>query len=354
MARLLAVVVLPLVLVGVGLWVVFSGDEETEVRSVPVTRGTVIQHAVATGRIEPRFEVPVTSRSGGVLTRRFVALGQKVARDAPLVEVRPVVTELDMLNAERALRGAEESVETVEEFRLGKNLMGWFLRGLQGGDAIERMRRAAERGRSDAQERLQLVRDGKAEIGGKVIDYIVHAPIEGHVIELAAEVGEPVVPASSFGSGSPLLVLADLDDPVFRGSVNEIDAGRLVEAMRARLEIGALPGSAVNAEVEEISLRSRLQNNATVFDVKLRVHWPADLVLRSGYSAVARIEVARADDVLTLPERVVDYRGDRAVVRVVQGDGFTEKEVEVGLSDGLTVVIRAGLNETDEVLERVW
>ena len=217
------------------------------------------------------------------------------------------------------------------------------------------MERGVERSVADAAERLTLLRQGKAEIGGKVIDYVVRAPIEGHVIQLDAELGEPVVPASSYGSGTELLILADLDQPVFRGTVNEIDVGRLREGMRAELDIGALPGAVVGGELVEVSLRSRSLNNATVFDVKLSVTPPEELVLRSGYSAVARIELARAEDVLVLPERVVDYRGAKAFVLVSDGrGGTTEREISAGLSDGLTVEILEGLNEGDEVLERVW
>ena len=334
---------------------VLSCADETEYRTVVVERGSVARHAVATGRIEPRFEVPVKSRHGGVLSERFVALGQKVAKDEALVEVRPVVTDLDMLQAERALLAAREAEENVTELRDGESVMGRTMLWYQGRNNVERMTKGVERALSDAEEQLQLLREGSAELDGKTIDFLVRSPIEGHVIELSAEVGQPVVPSSSYGSGTELLILADMDHPIFRGTVNEIDVGRLREGMQALLEVGALPGASVEGELVEISLRSRVVNNATMFDVKLAVTPPPELVLRSGYSAVARIELERAEDVLVLPERVVDYRGEKVFVLVSDGRGGTvEKEVGAGLSDGLTVEITRGLEVGDEVLERVW
>lgn len=339
--------------------VVFAspGDGGAEYRSVRVERGTVVREAVAVGRIEPRFEVPVKSGNGGVLTRRFVQLGQKVSKHEPLVEVRPVLTESAMLSAERALLGAAEAEENVQELHEGETWMGRAMLFFQGQNAVERMRRGVERARSDAAQQIELLREGQTEIDGKVIDFVIRAPIEGHVIDLRTELGEPVVPSSSYGSGSVLLVLADLDHPVFRGTVSEIDVGKLREGMKATLDVGALPGARVEAKLVEISLRSRSVNNATVFDVKLAVTPPPELVLRSGYSAVAHVEVERAADVLVLPERVVDYSGDRTTVRVrVRGAGDEQDEVEIttGLSDGLQVEIRSGLNEGDEVLERIY
>lgn len=355
MKKLIWIAGLPLLLLVIAIAVFLPDRDEHARATVRVVKGSVARHAVATGRIEARFEVPVKARNGGVLTERFVELGQQVKKDDPLVEVRPVLTDLDRLQAEHALLAARDAEESAEEVRQGENLMGRTMRWYQGQDNLERMRRSAERARLDVQQQLELLREGRVEVEGLVIDYIVRAPIDGHVIELPAEVGQPVVPASSYGSGTQLLILADLSRLVFRGTVNEIDVGRLREGMTARIDVGALPGTEVTGELVEISLRSRSVNNATVFGVKLEVEVPPGLTLRSGYSAVARIELARVDGVLVIPERLVDYRDGGAFVLIGDGgSGTLEKEIGAGLSDGLTVEITEGLAEGDEVLERVF
>jgi len=353
-SKLLLFVVLPaLVLLAVAA-AVLSRKEAPAWSPVATVRGTVVRYATATGRIEPRFEVPVTSRRGGVLARSFVELGQRVQLGEALVEVRPIVTDIDMLAAERAVLDALAAEEDASELRAGETLMGRAMLWFQGRDNLERMQSGVARARSDAEERLQLLRDGSARIEGKVIDFLVRSPIEGNVIELAAEVGQPVVPSSQYGVGTELLVLADLENLLFRGTVAEIDVGRLREGMRATLEVGALPEVPLEGRLVEIALRSHQVNNATMFDVELSLSPPPDLVLRSGYSAVARIEIARAADVLVLPERVVEYRGERTFVLVDDGRGQpAEREIQAGLSDGLIVEVKGGLSEGDEVLERM-
>ncbi len=68
-----------------------------------VERGSIVQKAIATGKITVKNEVPVKSVSGGILTKRFVELGQKVTQGTPVAEVRPVITSRDLINAERSL-----------------------------------------------------------------------------------------------------------------------------------------------------------------------------------------------------------------------------------------------------------
>jgi len=355
MKRLFLLVLLPAALLFVVVALFVTGGEARSAPTVRVTRGDVVRHAVASGRVQPAFEVPVKSRNGGVLTQRFVRLGERVEVGQPLVEVRPMLTEGDMLAAERSLLAATEAEENVDEFRRGTNLLGRSMLFLQGTKNVERMRLGAARARVDAEEQLQLLQEGRAEIDGKVIDFVIRAPVAGNVIELRGEPGEPVVPSSNFGSGTELLILADLTHPVFRGTIDEIDVGRLRTGMQVALEVGALPGVEVQGELTEIALRSQVVNNATVFGVKIAVTPPAGAVLRSGYSAVARIEIERAADVLVLPERVVDYRAGRAFVLVPGPDDEpVEREIECGVSDSLTVEITGGLDEGDLVLERVF
>lgn len=355
MRSLLLLLVLPLVLLAVaGLWWLNAPESPPRYDEFSVETGTVTRDAVAVGRLEPIFEIPVTATNGGIVTEVFVQLGQKVEAGDPLIEVRPVLTDRQRLQGQRQLLAAQEAELNAEEIRAGENLMGGVMRLFQGDKSMERMRAAAARGRSTAEEQLQLLLDGRVEVDGHIIDWVVRAPNSGHVLQLDAEVGMPVVPASQFGAGTELCVLGDLDRPVFRGTVQELDAGSLREGMPARVTLGALPGVELDAQVLEISLRGERRDDAVSFPIELAVTPPEDLVLRAGYSAVARVEVERASDARVLPERLVDFADDGPRVRVRGADGEPAwQPVRLGLGDGLRVVILEGLDESDVVLERV-
>lgn len=329
-----------------------AGDDGPAWRPYRIESGSVVREAIAVGHVEPRVEVPVNTTWGGVVTRRFVKLGDRVKAQDALLEVRPQLTDQDRLRARRSLVGAVDGFETAREISEGENFLGRTMRLMQGSASLERMRAGAERSRADAELQLQLLLEGRAEVDGLVLDWVVRAPIDGTVVELPVELGQPVVPSSTFGAGTLLVTIADLDRPVFRGTVDELDAGRLTAGMSARVELGALPDIEVQGSLREISLLASERNGATVFDIVLDVVSPAGVVMRAGYSAVARIAIERANDVPVLPERLIDYRADGAFVRIAgPGEEPTWLRIEVGVSDGLTTAVVSGLSVGDEVLE---
>jgi HlyD family secretion protein len=327
----------------------------SEGRGAKVTRTNIVKVATAVGRIEVLYEVPVNSLWGGIMTRLEVKLGQRVAAGDPLAEVRPVLTQQGVLAAERSLEQARIGEAAAREYVDQQHVASYLTRFFLGENSLERQYQSAQLARRSAEEQLELLRKGEASSGDRQLDYVIRAPVAGHVIDIRQRPGAPIVPSSLYGTGSEFLTLADMDRLVFRGTVDEIDAGKLKETMVARVKVGSLPGAEITATLTEIALKSTVQNNATVFPVLMEVHAAPGIVLRSGYSAVAEIEIERRQGILTLPERMVEFRNDQAFVRVPCEKGRPqEREISTGLSDGLTVEITAGLAESDEVLEWTW
>jgi HlyD family secretion protein len=351
--RRLLVVVLLLALVAVGAWALLqAGGQPAGAPRLTVGRGTVVRKALATGQVEPEQESQVNSRLTGFVRTVHAVLGQKINAGDPLCEVWPTLTEEDRLRAERGLQQAIEGEEAAGEFRRGDHVLANITRWLQGEHNLDRMQKQAERGRRTAEETLKLLNDGKVDIDGRTIDFVVRAPVGGHVLQIV-RLGDPVTPASNYGVGTVVAVLGDLDRPVFRGTVDEIDVGRLRVDMPARVTLGALPGTELRGQVREIGLRARRQDNAALFDVRIALAPQAGLQLRAGYSAVAEFELARADNALTLPERALQFHGDQPFVLVAGAGGqVQERPVKTGVSDGLTVEIVSGLVEGEQVVER--
>jgi HlyD family secretion protein len=350
MLRILAIV-LVLALAALGMFALLRGNSEPTVPEIAAERGTVVRKAVAVGVVEPEHETQVISRLAGVARKVHARLGQKVKAGDALVEVWPVLSDEDLLRAERSLQAAKEGREAASEFVQGEHVLAYLSRFLQGERNLERMQRSADRGLRSAEEAMTLLREGRVEIGGRVIDFVVRAPVDGHVLTLLRE-GDPVTPASSFGAGTIVAVLGDLDRSVFRGTVDEIDVGRLRGGMPARVTLGALPDAELTGKVTEIGLRARQRDNAAVFDVRIALEPRADLQMRAGFSAVAEIELASAQGVV-IPERAVAFEGRAARVLVRGADGeAVERAVELGIGDGLRVHVVSGLQAGERVLDR--
>jgi HlyD family secretion protein len=141
---------------------------------------------------------------------------------------------------------------------------------------------------------------------------------------------------------------------VFKGTVDEIDVGKLKEGMPARIKVGAIPDSAVQGTVYKIAPKSKTAEGATLFDVEVELGPAQKVVLRAGYSANADIVVREKTDVLLLPERLVTFSEGKATVELPPtGEGEpTKKEIKVGLSDGMNVEVVDGLALKQGVVER--
>ncbi len=203
-----------------------------------------------------------------------------------------------------------------------------------------------------AQERLALIQEGRVRIADDEVDAVVKSPIDGFILEKNVEIGDPVVPLNPYQEGTVLITMAEMSSLIFRGTVDEIDVGRLREGMPVEFKIGALPNAEVTGTLSKISLKARTEDNATVFPIEITLDTTDEFVLRAGYSAQADIIIDRRQDVLTIPERLVRVSGDTARVTVLLPDGTQEERViETGLSDAIKIEVIAGLDEGDKVVE---
>jgi HlyD family secretion protein len=203
-----------------------------------------------------------------------------------------------------------------------------------------------------AQEKLDLLQKG-VTADGKNQNTII-SPIDGTILERLVNEGDPVVPLTSYQAGTALLTMAPMEKLVFKGSVDEIDVGKLTEGMPVDLKIGALPNEKLSGRLSKISPKAKKQDNTTLFDIEVEITDAGHKALRAGYSANAEVIISKKDSVLMIPERLVTFLGDTARVEVqdsVSGKA-NFKNIEVGLSDGLNIEIKSGLTQKDKVVER--
>ena len=321
--------------------------------SLRVVRGSVEATSLATGRIVPAYETAVRSPIAGVVAERLVGLGDEVEAGDPLVRIANEPTDWELLQAQRDIEAAQLTEEAAREYMDGEHLASWLTRLVYGTAQLDRIFRSADLARRKAEERLLYLRTGRLRAGQFEIDMMVRSPVAGRVIDLTVMPGQQVIPTGAYQPATEIAVIADMDRLEFRGTVNEIDVGRLRSGLGAQIRIGALPGTRLKGTVREVGLKAKELDHAVVFDVSLAVESQADDMIRAGYSATAHIRIEHRTDVLVLPERVVEFRQGGAFVRMFDSDGsVVEKPIVVGLSDGLVIEVVSGLAEGAVVLER--
>ncbi|RKX26754.1 MAG: efflux RND transporter periplasmic adaptor subunit, partial [Candidatus Zixiibacteriota bacterium] len=204
-----------------------------------------------------------------------------------------------------------------------------------------------------AKEKLALIETGRTEIAGREVDNIIKSSIRGTVLSLNVEEGDPVVPLTSYQSGTDLMIIAYMEDLVFKGNVDEIDVGKLRIGMEVELEIGAIPNEKIAGVLRKVSPRAHREEGATVFEVEIDITDASDHFLRAGYSANADVMITKREDILLVPERLITIEDSVASCEVQDSAGvITTFEIKTGLSDGISIEITDGLSEGDLLVER--
>lgn len=343
-----------LIIVSVILFAGSKKKNQNGPKTVKVERKTIVDKALAVGAIEPMNEIAVKSKISGVVRKMYVEVGDFVNAGDPLLEIKPDPTPLELAEAKRNVEMTNIAVKnTQRELERGNDLKGKNLISDYDYEQLKKVYDETILNKKMAEERLELIEKGKIKIENTQIESVVKAPISGFILEKSVNAGDPVVPLTSYQAGTELMKMANMDMLLFKGSVDEIDVGKIAEDMTADLEVGALPGKKVTGKVRLISLKAQKEDNSTVFPIEIDIVDTGDATLRAGYSANAHIIIAQKDSVLSLPERVVTFRNDSAFVRVAEGEaGSKEVCIKTGLSDAIQIELKSGLNEGDEVLEK--
>jgi len=323
---------------------------------VPVERGTIVDQALATGQVVPVLEVSIKSQISGIVKECYVKVGDRVEEGQPMFRILPDPTPTQLNDAERAGDLAEVAYTLAKsEYDRRQALLK---DGILAQNEIDAARETYEKSRIElelARERLALLKEGTIRKAERNVDSILRAPASGTVLERTVDPGDPVVPLTTFQEGTPLATLADMSRLIFKGTVDEIDVGKLREGLPVRLKIGALPDADVRGRLDLIAPKAVEEEGATLFDVEVVIEEAGGVVLRAGYSANAEIIIEERDEVLVVPERLVTFEGEKTFVEVPAADPQAEpekREVTLGLSDGLQVEVVAGLDEGESVVQR--
>ena len=362
MGRILKILLVLIVVAAVGgagyAWYKGRAGTGDDFKLVAVERGSIIEKAIAIGQIEPRLEFKVKSKISGIVKRTAVEVGDAVETGDALFEIVPDPTPTELVEAQRRLDAARSAHTRAES--AWKRAEELAREGITPADELDTARESVELAKielASAQDNLDLTRKGRIAGRGRSMESVIRAPAAGIVLARAVDPGDPVVPLTSFQEGTELATVADMDDLIFRGTVDEIDVGKLDLGVEARLKIGALPEATVTGRLARIAPQAREEEGARLFDVEIELDPAAGVLLRAGYSANADLIIREKTDILLIPERLVSFEDEGAKTFVeIPGEGPEAEpervEIQTGLSDGLNIEVTSGLDEGQEVVQR--
>ncbi len=321
---------------------------------VQPTRDTVETKTVATGNVEPRYEVAIKPQISGIIAGLKKEAGQMV-QEGEIIATIKVIPEMVQLNsAESRVNIATLSLQQVNEiYKRDEQL---FNQGVIAREEFEQSKtnylKAVEE-KENAQSALEIIRDGIAKNSNVASTTQIRSTITGMILDIPVKEGNSVIQANNFNDGTTIATVANMNDMIFKGNVDETEIGRIHEDMPIKLTIGAIENRTFDAQLEYVSPKGVDKNGAIQFEIKAAISIPENAFIRAGYSANAEIVLKRADDVLTIPESCVEFQGDSAFVQLLKAEQpqqlFERHPVKVGLSNGIKIEIKEGLTLNDKI-----
>lgn len=326
----------------------------TEYEIVTPEMGTVETKTVATGHVEPRYEVLIKPQISGIISELMKEAGQKVTAGEMIARVKVIPEMVQLNSAESRVNVADISLKQIEStFKRDEQLFNQGIMTAEEYDVSKANYMKAKEEYTNAQNALEIVRDGIAKNSKVSSTTQIRSTITGMILHVPVKVGNSVIQSNNFNEGTTIASVANMNDMIFRGNVDETEIGKINEGMPIKLTIGALESQTFNAVLEYVSPKGEEKNGAIQFEIKAAVSLPDTAFVRAGYSANAEIVLKRAENVLTIPESTVEFRGDSAFVQLVKQEEptqvFERHPIKTGLSDGIKIEVKEGLTSSDKI-----
>ena len=331
-----------------------SQPKETRYKVVTPSVEDLSKSTVATGKIEPRDEVLIKPQISGIISEVYKEAGQSVKKDEVIAKVK-VIPELGTLNsAESRVRLAEISARQAEtDFSRTQKLYDEQLISREEYEKAEVSVKQAREELQTARDNLQIVKEGITQNSASFSSTLIRSTIDGLILDVPIKVGNSVIMSNTFNDGTTIATVANMNDLIFRGNIDETEVGLLTEGMPVKISIGALQNLSFDATLEYISPKGVEENGANQFEIKAALVAPDSVTIRSGYSANAEIVLERALQTIALPESCIEFKGDSTFVYVltdsVPQQQFKRRLIETGMSDGIKIAVKKGIELTDKV-----
>lgn len=349
-------VICGLIVIGTFAFLFVKGmPKEVRYEIVTVEDGSIETSTVATGKVSPRDEVLIKPQISGIISELKKEAGQYV-KSGEVIAVVKVIPEMSQLNsAESRVTVAQINLTQLKsEYERQKQL---FAKGVIAKEEMDKSdadyKKAIEE-LENSKDNLDIVKNGISKKTAQYSNTQIRSTIDGMILDVPVKVGNSVIQSNTFNDGTTIATVANMNDMIFIGKIDETEVGRIHVGMPIKLSIGAIEKQKFDANLEYIAPKGTEENGAILFEIKAAARIPDTTVVRAGYSANAEIVLAKKENILTIPESCVTFSNDSAFVFVLKDSidnkqNFEKRNIKVGLSDGIKVEVKSGLKKSDRI-----
>lgn len=315
---------------------------------------TIIRKTVATGSIIPRREIEIKSQVSGVVDKIYVEAGEIARKGQLLSKIRIIPNSVALNNAQTQLRSARINYENSKKEKDRQEQL--FKENIISEVEYNEFKldfELREEALAAAESNLQLIKEGASKKAGTATNE-VRSTVDGMILDVPIREGSFVIESNTFNEGTTIVSIANMQEMIFEGQVDESEVGKIREGMPLKLIIGALEGESFDAILEYISPKGVEEEGAIQFEVRAAIEIQDSVFLRAGYSANADIVLEEKEDVMAIKESNLIFEDEEKIfVEVMSGpQQFEKRQIETGISDGINIEVVSGLS-SDEKLKKL-
>ena len=334
-----------------------SRPKEVVYEIVSPTEGSIDRSTVLTGKIEPRDEIAIKPQISGIIAEINVEAGDMVNEGDIIARIKVVPDEGQLSQAQSSVKQAQLAADDAKVKYDRTKLL--YDKKVVSREEYENAKLALDKAQQDlaaAQDAYSIVRDGVSLSDAQGSNTLVRSTISGLILDVPVKVGTSVIQANTFNDGTTIATVANMNDLIFKGKVDETEVGMLSIGQPMTITIGAIPDFSSPATIEYISPKGTETNGTNTFEIKAAVSPGDGSQIRAGYSANAAVSLSRVADTMTIPEAVIEFEGNKTYVYVltdsVNGQQFERREITTGISDGVNIQVKNGIDMNDRLRGR--
>ena len=232
----------------------------------------VIRKTVATGSVVPRKEIDIVPQVSGIIDELYIVAGDFVKKDQVIAKIKIIPDMVNLNNAETRLNRAKLSADDAKiDYDRQQKLYDQKVISYEEYKNAKVSYDAAKEELSAAENNLDLIKNGVTKKAQTATNTLVRSTVNGMVLDVPIKEGNSVIQSNTFNNGTTICTVADMQDMIFKGKVDETEVGKIKEGMNIELEIGAIEKDKFGAILNTLRLKGKKRTERS--SLRLKPMW---------------------------------------------------------------------------------
>jgi len=361
--------------------VLLKEKKTVDVITDTIENGTVQTVVTSTGYVQPVLQVSVGTQVSGIIDNLYVDFNSVVKKGQLLATLDMSVLNEKVDQAKASVTAAKSALVLAQQtYDRTKSLYD------QKAETQTNME-AATNGLEQAKTNVNNANSNLIQANINLGYAKIYSPIDGVILNRAVDQGQTV--AASFNTPTLFLIANDLTKMEVQANMDEADVGGLAVGQNCKFTVDAYPDMTFDGTISQIRLNPVTTNNVVTYTVIINAPNP-DKKLFPGMTANITV-ILQEENGLVVPMGALRFTPTAQIAKIMkvqlpeqqqkgkgQGQGrgqgqakdgnhkkpqgvwiqsadgtYTHQVVEIGLNDGISAIIKSGLQQGQKVVESV-